>query len=157
MQIHILTIGNKMPAWVTEGYNEYARRMPRECQLNLIELPPAQRSKTTDLKKALSDEGQRLLKAVPKNADIIVLDVKGRQHSTETLSESLQDWLASGRDIALLIGGADGLSQDCINAATGKWSLSQLTFPHPLVRVVLAEQLYRAWSLLNNHPYHRAG
>jgi 23S rRNA (pseudouridine1915-N3)-methyltransferase len=156
MQIHILSIGNKMPGWVSDGYAEYARRMPRECQLNLLELPPAQRSKTTDLKKALIDEGQRLLKAVPKNADVVVLDVKGKQHSTESLADELKEWLNSGRDIALLIGGADGLSAECIAAAKSKWSLSKLTFPHPLVRVILSEQLYRAWSLLNNHPYHRA-
>ncbi len=156
MQIHLLTIGNKMPGWISDGFNEYARRMPRECQIKLVELPPAQRSKTTDLKKALIDEGQRLLKAVPKNAEIVVLEVTGRQHSTQSLSEELDQWLSSGSDIALLIGGADGLSDECLKAAKSKWSLSKLTFPHPLVRIILAEQLYRAWSLLNNHPYHRA-
>ena len=156
MQIQIITIGNKMPDWVNQGFNEFAKRMPRECQLKLVELPPAQRSKTTNLDKALEDEGKRLLKAVGKNSDIVVLDVKGKQHSTESLSAELDNWLASGNDIALLIGGADGLSQECLIAAKSKWSLSKLTFPHPLVRVILAEQLYRAWSLLNNHPYHRA-
>lgn len=145
-----------MPTWVTEGFNEYARRMPPECQLVLVELPPAQRSKTTDLKKAIHDEGQRMLKAIPKNAGIIALDVTGKMHSTETLSTGMQEWLSCGHDIALLIGGADGLSKECLDAATSKWSLSKLTFPHPLVRVIVAEQLYRAWSLLQNHPYHRA-
>ena len=156
MNIHIISIGTKMPAWVSAGMNEYIKRMPRECQVKLSELPAAQRSKNTDLKKALQDEGERLLKAVPKNCDIIALDVRGKEHSTESLSAEMNNWLAEGRDIALLIGGADGLSQDCLSSSKSKWSLSKLTYPHPLVRVILAEQLYRAWSLLNNHPYHRA-
>ena len=156
MRIHIISIGNKMPRWVNEGFSEYAKRMPAECQINLIELPPAQRSKTTDLKRAIQDEGQRMLKAVPKNTVIIALDVVGKTHSTESLSSELENWLSSGEDVALLIGGADGLSEDCLSASRSKWSLSKLTFPHPLVRVILAEQLYRAWSLMRNHPYHRA-
>lgn len=156
MRIHIISIGNKMPDWVNAGYHEYARRMTAECQLNLIELPPAQRSKTTDLKRAIEDEGRRLLKAVPKNALIIAMDVNGRKHSTESLANELENWLADATDIALLIGGADGLSSECLNSAKSKWSLSSLTFPHPLVRIILAEQLYRAWSISKNHPYHRA-
>jgi len=145
-----------MPAWVTGGMNEYIKRMPRECQVKLVELAAAQRSKTTDLKRAIQDEGERLLKAVPKNCDIIALDVKGKEYSTASLSTQMSNWLTEGRDIALLIGGADGLSPECLSSAKSKWSLSKLTYPHPLVRVILAEQLYRAWSLLNNHPYHRA-
>jgi 23S rRNA (pseudouridine1915-N3)-methyltransferase len=156
MRIHIISIGNKMPDWVIQGFNEYARRMPAECQLNLIELQPAQRTKTTDLKKAIQDEGQRMLKAVPRHADIVALDVNGKAHSTEALSAELDSWMACGNDIALLIGGADGLSGECLSSAKSKWSLSNLTFPHPLVRVIVAEQLYRALSLLRNHPYHRA-
>ena len=156
MNIHLLTIGNKMPAWVSEGYDEYARRMPPECRLQLLELAPAQRSKSTDLKRAIEDEGKRMRKAIPKNSLVVALDVKGKQHSTESLAGSLGQWLSSGQDIALLVGGADGLAKDCICLAQSKWSLSNLTFPHPLVRVIVAEQLYRAWSFLNNHPYHRA-
>jgi 23S rRNA (pseudouridine1915-N3)-methyltransferase len=156
MRIHIISIGNKMPGWVSQGFAEYAKRMPAECQLKLVELAPAQRSKSTDLKRAIKEEGERLLKAVPKNTNILVLDVKGKAHSTESLASEMENWLATGKDIALLIGGADGLSQECLAAANSKWSLSQLTFPHPLVRVILAEQLYRAWSLMRNHPYHRA-
>lgn len=156
MRIHIISIGNKMPNWVTDGFNEYAKRMPAECQVNLIELPPAQRSKNTDLKRAIQEEGQRMLKVIPKNAVIVALDVKGKPHSTESLATAMDSWLSSGSDIALLVGGADGLSSACLSLASSKWSLSNLTFPHPLVRVILAEQLYRAWSLLRNHPYHRA-
>jgi len=145
-----------LPGWINQGYAEYAKRMPTECQLNLIELPAAQRSKSTDLKRAIQDEGQRILKAIPKNTDVVALDVTGHAHSTDSLAKELQQWLASGSDIALLVGGADGLSSDCLANAKSKWSLSKLTFPHPLVRVILSEQLYRAWSLMRNHPYHRA-
>lgn len=156
MKIHLLSVGNKMPAWVNDGYSEYAKRMPRECQLQLIELPPAIRSKNQPVQRAIEDEGQRILKAIPKNSYVVALDVKGKQHSTESLSTTLDNWLNIGSDITLIIGGADGLSDECLKKSDSKWSLSNLTFPHPLVRVVLAEQLYRAWSLLNNHPYHRA-
>jgi 23S rRNA (pseudouridine1915-N3)-methyltransferase len=156
MQIHIISIGTKMPAWVNDGVNEYLKRMPRECRVGLIELAAAQRSKTTDLKRAVQDESDRLLKAVPRNCIVIALDVNGRQHNTESLSMEMGKWLSDGRDIALLIGGADGLSPECLSSTESKWSLSKLTYPHPLVRIILAEQLYRAWSLLNNHPYHRA-
>ena len=156
MQIYLISVGNKMPDWVSDGYREYARRMPRECQLQLIELPPAQRSKTTNLERAIEEEGQRIIKAIPNNCDIIALDVNGKNHSTESLAKLMETWLHSGRDIALLIGGADGLSNSCLSQANSKWSLSKLTFPHPLVRVIVAEQIYRAWSLMNNHPYHRA-
>jgi len=156
MHIHLICIGNKMPSWINDGFQEYAKRMPSECQISLIELPAAQRTKNTDLKRAIADEGKRMLKAIPKNATVVALDVVGRQHSTETLSEELSQWLSSGQDIALLIGGADGLSADCLSKANSKWSLSKLTFPHPLVRVILSEQIYRAWSLLKKHPYHRA-
>ena len=156
MKIHLLSVGNKMPAWVNDGYSEYAKRMPRECQLQLIELPPAIRSKNQPVQRAIEDEGQRILKAIPKNSYVVALDVKGKQHSTESLSTTLDNWLNIGSDITLIIGGADGLSNECLQKSNSKWSLSNLTFPHPLVRVVLAEQLYRAWSLLNNHPYHRA-
>jgi 23S rRNA (pseudouridine1915-N3)-methyltransferase len=156
VQIYLITVGNKMPDWVTAGYQEYARRMPRECQLQLIELPPSQRSKSTNLERAIEEEGQRMLKAIPGNCDIIALDVKGKSHSTESLASAMETWMHSGRDIALLVGGADGLSKDCLKKSSSKWSLSNLTFPHPLVRVIVAEQLYRAWSFMNNHPYHRA-
>lgn len=155
MQIHLLSIGHKMPAWVQQGCNEYLKRMPRECRVRLHELPAVQRGKSTDLARAMADEGQRLLKAVPGNSRIIALHVEGRQHSTDSLARQLENWLGDGRDVALLIGGADGLSADCLSAAESEWSLSTLTFPHPLVRVIVSEQLYRAWSLLNHHPYHR--
>ncbi len=156
MVIHLLSVGNKMPRWVTDGFQEYAKRMPAECKLNLLEVAPGHRGKSADIARTLREEGERMLKAIPKGCHVIALDVRGHQWSTERLSQNLGEWLQDGRDIALLVGGPEGLAQSCLERATGRWSLSPLTLPHPLVRVIVAEQLYRAWSLLNNHPYHRA-
>ncbi len=146
-----------MPGWVVDGYREYARRIPAECALHLIEITPGHRGKKADLSRAVRDEGERMLKSIPKGCRVLALDVSGSAWSTEGLSERLAQWLADGRDLALLVGGPEGLASDCLQRADGRWSLSPLTLPHPLVRVVVAEQLYRAWSLLRNHPYHRAG
>lgn len=145
-----------MPRWVEEGYAEYAKRMPPACRLELVEIAPGKRGKGMDARRAVADEGDRMLKALPKDVRVIALDVKGRPWSTEQLSANLGTWLGEGRDLALLVGGPEGLAQPCLDRADGRWSLSPLTFPHPLVRVVLSEQLYRAWSLLKGHPYHRA-
>ena len=157
MNIHLISIGNRMPRWVVEGYSEYARRLPAECSLQLVEIPPGRRSKGANIPRILEEEGERMLKAIPKHCGVIALDVQGTSWSTEQLSSNLTAWLASGRDQALLVGGPEGLAQACLERAEGRWSLSDLTLPHPLVRVVVAEQIYRAWSLLRNHPYHRAG
>jgi 23S rRNA (pseudouridine1915-N3)-methyltransferase len=146
-----------MPAWVDEGYNEYARRMPRECRLVLNEIPLARRSKSQVVERAIKEEGQRMLAALPDRQQVIALDVKGRSWSTEQLAKQLDGWRQDGRDVSLLVGGPDGLAAECLQRADQTWSLSALTLPHPLVRVVLAEQLYRAWSLNSGHPYHRAG
>ena len=156
MRIHLLAVGQKMPAWVEQGYKEYAQRMPVEARLELKEIAPGKRGKNADIKRIVQDEGQRIQQAIPKNSRIVVLDVKGKSWSTERLADRLGDWMQSGQDVSLLVGGPEGLSADCRALADEKWSLSPLTFPHPLVRVILAEQLYRAWSVLRNHPYHRA-
>ncbi|RDH81845.1 MAG: 23S rRNA (pseudouridine(1915)-N(3))-methyltransferase RlmH [endosymbiont of Seepiophila jonesi] len=156
MKIHLISVGNRMPRWVTEGYEEYARRMPAECGLNLVEINPGHRGKNADIQRTLRDEGERMLKAIPKGCQVIALDVQGSSWSTEKLSQKLGAWMGDGRDLALLVGGPEGLARDCLARAEGRWSLSTLTMPHPLVRVVVAEQIYRAWSLLRNHPYHRA-
>ena len=156
MNIHLLAVGNRMPSWVNEGYSEYAKRLPAECSLRLHEIVPARRGKNSDIERSIRDEGQRLLAAIPKGASVIALDVRGKAWSTEQLAEQLAGWLQGGTDIALLVGGPDGLSEECRASARSRWSLSPLTLPHPLVRVILSEQIYRAWSLLNNHPYHRA-
>ncbi|MFP4246522.1 MAG: 23S rRNA (pseudouridine(1915)-N(3))-methyltransferase RlmH [Halochromatium sp.] len=171
MRIHLLSVGRRMPAWVETGFDEYAKRLPSSCALSLIEVEPAARGKGLGRSRAkagqraqlspaararlLADEGERLLKAVPSNALAIALDVRGRAWSTEALAAELEGWLASGRDLALLVGGPDGLADACLARAERHWSLSPLTFPHPLVRVILAEQLYRAWTLIQGHPYHR--
>ncbi len=144
-----------MPEWVKTGYAEYAKRLPRECQLMLHEIPAGKRGKNADLARLTADEGKRLLEAVPKGARVVALDRTGREHNTVTLAESLRTQLGRGFDLALLIGGPEGLSAECLAAADEHWSLSHLTFAHPVVRVVLAEQLYRAWSIISNKPYHR--
>lgn len=157
MKIRLLAVGQKMPAWVTAGYNEYAARMPPECRLELIELPLAPRAKSQPLERAVQQEGERMLGALAGGEHLIALDVRGKAWSTEQLAAELAGWLQGGRDMALVIGGPDGLADAVLERAERRWSLSPLTLPHPLVRIVVAEQLYRATSILKNHPYHRAG
>lgn len=156
MNIHLIAIGEKMPRWVQEGYTQYARRLPAECALRLVEIPAGKRSKNADVARIMREESERLLAAIPPRATVVALEVGGRSWSTEQLARRLDGWMASGQDLALLVGGPDGLAEPARRAAAQLWSLSPLTLPHPLVRVVLAEQLYRAWSTLKNHPYHRA-
>ncbi len=155
MQIQLLAVGNRMPDWVQAGYEEYAKRLPRECELILKEIAPGKRSKNSDIPRIVKDEGERLLAAVTRDMHIVTLDIPGKSWSTEQLAESLKRWLESGQNIALMIGGPEGLADAVKERAHESWSLSKLTLPHPLVRVVVAEQLYRAWSILHNHPYHR--
>ena len=155
MQIQLLAVGNKMPAWVTEGYKEYERRFPNECSLRLQEITPQKRGKKADTKRLTDIEGEALLNAVPRGNRIVTLEVKGKAWTTQQLAQQLQAWQMDGRDVSLLIGGPEGLSDACLQAADQRWSLSALTLPHPLVRVIVAESLYRAWSLNTNHPYHR--
>ena len=155
MRIYLIAVGARMPAWVKAGFAEYAVRFPRECQLELLEIPAGKRGKQGILERLLREEGERILAAVPKGAGLIALDVGGRQWDTEQLAGELARWLQEGRDLALMIGGPDGLDSACRARAESAWSLSRLTLPHPLVRIIVAEQLYRAWSLLHQHPYHR--
>ncbi len=156
MRIHLLAVGTRMPSWVVEGYREYTKRLPRECSLQLVEIPPAKRHKSLSAEQARQQEGQAILAALPKDCSVVALDVRGKPWSTETLAAQLDDWLVSGRDVALLVGGPDGLSDACLERADQHWSLSALTYPHALVRIVLAEQLYRAWTINTGHPYHRS-
>ena len=155
MNIYLLAVGNKMPDWVTKGYQEYAKRLNSDCHLKLIEIAPGKRGKNADLARIKNAEGDKILQAIPKGCLVVALEVKGKSWSTQELSQQLDRWLHGGQDVALLIGGPEGLSEACIARADVKWSLSPLTLPHPLVRVLLSEQLYRAYSILNNHPYHR--
>ena len=144
-----------MPEWVSLGYEEFARRMPPECRLNLIEIPAAKRTKAADIKRLLVQEGERMLEALPKNVLVVALDVSGRRWDTEEVAQQLDAWMHEGRDIALLLGGPEGLAPACRQQAERSWSLSPLTFPHPLVRIIVAEQLYRATTILKHHPYHK--
>ncbi len=155
MKIHLLAVGNRMPAWVTDGYEEYAKRMPRECSLQLTEIAPGKRGKNADVARILREEGEKMLAAIPKGARVVSLEVEGRQWDTPQLAKQMENWLSAGQDIALLVGGPEGLDAACRARADERWSLSKLTLPHPLVRVLLAEQVYRAWTLLKGHPYHR--
>jgi 23S rRNA (pseudouridine1915-N3)-methyltransferase len=155
LKIQLIAVGTKMPSWIEKGYQEYAKRLPASCALVLTEIPSQFRGKNVDVARLLRDEGQRMLQAVPKGARVVALDPRGKSHTTESLAVQLESWMNGGSDIALLVGGPEGLAPECLAAAQQKWSLSKLTFPHPLVRIVVAESLYRAWSVMTNHPYHR--
>jgi len=144
-----------MPKWVQDGYQEYAKRLPKSCSIKLVELPMAQRGKTGSVDKYKTDEAKKIRAAIPKGARLIVLDEHGQQVTTVTLANQLEDWLAGGQDVALIVGGPDGLDPALIDQAQWKWGLSKLTLPHPMVRVMVAEQIYRAWSVIHHHPYHR--
>lgn len=156
MRIRILAVGQKMPAWVNEGVAEYSKRLPPEIKLEFVEIPLGARQQGKSGVKAMQQEAAAIQAKLKKGQErIIALDVQGKIWSSETLSTKLADWQMQGGDLALLIGGPDGLSPEVLNLAEERWSLSKLTLPHPLVRVILAEQIYRAWTLLVGHPYHR--
>jgi 23S rRNA (pseudouridine1915-N3)-methyltransferase len=144
-----------MPGWVNEGVKTYQKRLPRHLQLEFREFPPAQRSAGVTAERAMVREGEQLLKALPDGAHLIALDERGQQWSSTDLAGQLEGWLAACPQVVFLIGGADGLAPACKQRAQSLWSLSALTLPHALVRVVLAEQIYRAWTLVQGHPYHR--
>lgn len=156
MRLLVASVGQKMPRWANEGWKEYARRMPRELPLELREIPLAPRGRNPDIARVVDRESKALLGAVPGGYRIIALDGSGQTWSTEKLAQNLTEWMGEGRHCAFLIGGPDGLSEALRTAADACFSLGRLTLPHPLVRVVLAEQLYRAYSINCNHPYHRA-
>lgn len=148
-------MGTRAATWINEGFAEYSKRMPHDFQFNLIEIPTQHRSKNANTNQILLDEGTQLFSKIPKNNKIIALDVEGLKINTNQLAQQLQYWHNESYDLSFLIGGPEGLSQPCLEKADMKLSLSPLTFPHPLVRLILAEQLYRAWTILTNHPYHR--
>lgn len=155
MQIYMISVGNRMPGWVQQGYEEYAKRLPRECELMLKEIAPGKRGKNCDIARIVKNEGDRIAMAIPQGAHVVMLDIAGKPWTTAELAQAKKRWLESGQNIALLIGGPEGLAESVKQLARESWSLSNHTFPHPVVRILVAEQLYRAWSLLNNHPYHR--
>jgi 23S rRNA (pseudouridine1915-N3)-methyltransferase len=155
LHIHLISVGRKMPGWVEAAYADYARRLPAHCGLALVEIAPEVRGRNADARRAQAKEGERMLRALPARARAIALDRRGPQRDTLELAAAMREWLASGEDVALLVGGADGLAPACLERADERWSLSRLTFAHPLVRVILAEQIYRAWTVVEGHPYHR--
>lgn len=155
MQLLVAAVGQRMPGWVNEAWHEYARRMPPGLSLSLREISLAKRGKNADTRRLAATESKALLEAMPSRARVIALDVQGLSWSTEKLAANLQDWMGDGRDVGFMIGGPDGINAEILQKADSRWSLGPLTLPHPLVRVVLAEQLYRAWTITQNHPYHR--
>ena len=155
MRLTLYAVGNKMPSWVVDGFNEYCRRFPRDLSFHLVEIPPGKRGKNADINRILHTEGEKTLAAIPKGNRIVTLEVTGKALDTHQLAKNMEKWQLDGRDVSLLIGGPEGLAPECIAASEQKWSLSNLTLPHPLVRIIVAESLYRGWSLNNNHPYHR--
>ncbi|WP_218353011.1 23S rRNA (pseudouridine(1915)-N(3))-methyltransferase RlmH [Alteromonas lipotrueiana] len=155
MRIQIVAVGTKMPGWVETGTNEFLRRFPVDLPVSFTEIPAQKRGKNADIKRILQKEGQATLSVIPKDHRIVTLEVTGKPWDTPTLARQLDQWKMDGRDVSLLIGGPEGLAPECIALAEQRWSLSPLTLPHPLVRVIVTESLYRAWSVTQNHPYHR--
>ena len=156
MQLLVAAVGKRMPAWVQQGWDEYARRFPRGLSLTLRELPMARRGGNAAVDALRSAEGAALQGAVPAGFRRVVLDQGGRQWSTAELAGDLERWMREEHGVCFLVGGPDGWAPDCLASADDIWSLGRLTLPHPMVRVLLAEQLYRAWTITQNHPYHRA-
>ena len=155
MIIHLIAVGTRCTSWAETGFQDYQKRLPAECKLNLITIPLSKRNKNSQISKHIAEEEKKIVAAIPKRSRVIALDIKGKMWNTQQLAQSLQHWQLERQDVSLLIGGPDGLGDTCINQSEHIWSLSPLTLPHALVRIVVAEQLYRAWSLLSNHPYHR--
>ena len=155
MQLIVAAIGHRMPQWVQQAWSEYAKRLPRPYSLELREIPLLKRSRNADIESLRTRESDALISSVPKGFRIIALDEAGKQWSTMELAAQMENWMREERGVCFLIGGPDGLSQQCREQAHHSWSLGKLTLPHPMVRAILAEQLYRAWTITQNHPDHR--
>lgn len=155
MIIRLLAVGGKQPEWIQSGYQDYARRLPPECRLELVSIALGRRDRGGDPRAAIAEEGRKQSAALRPGARVVAMDERGRGWTTRELAARLQSWLDEGRGVDLLVGGPDGLHPDCRSSAEEVWSLSPLTLPHGMVRILVAEQLYRAWSLLRGHPYHR--
>ena len=156
LRLALITASNRQPELVDHGADDYAKRLRGRCTLEIKSVPLARRTATTPVERSIHDEGERMLALVPQGAHAVVLLETGKPWSTKDLAAKLEGWMQRGAPVSFLVGGPDGLSPDCVARANERWSLSNLTLPHGLVRVVVAEALYRAWSVLENHPYHRA-
>jgi 23S rRNA (pseudouridine1915-N3)-methyltransferase len=155
MKARLVAVGTGMPSWVQQGYAEYAKRLSHWLPLELVEVAPGVRGKARDRQRAVQDEGERVLASAGRGVRLVALDSGGTPHSSEELAQRLEAWRGMGQDLAFLIGGPEGHAAEVLAQSAERWSLGPLTLPHPLVRIVLAEQLYRAASILANHPYHR--
>jgi len=156
MKLRLVAVGTRMLDWVELAFADYTRRLPPEYGFSLHEIAVTPRGKNADIARLKRDEGEKLLKALPRDARLVTLDERGSQWTTEQLAARLSTWQQDGRDVTLAIGGPDGHAPEVLTRADESWGLSKLVLPHALVRVVVAEALYRAWSLNANHPYHRA-
>ena len=156
MELTVAAVGTRMPGWVQEAWSEYARRFPRGLDLQLKEIPMPRRGRNANVEALKKTESEALLAAVPRGSRLVALDEGGKQWSTVELAEKLERWMREENGVTFIIGGPDGLSPECRKQAAEVWSLGRLTLPHPLVRALLAEQLYRAWTITRNHPYHRS-
>ena len=155
MKIRLIAVGSKMPGWVEEGWHEYARRLPGEMPLELVEIPLTTRSKNADITRMIRQEGEAMLAKVQPGERIVTLEVQGRAWSTEQLARELERWRLEARNVNLMVGGPEGLAPEVSARSEQRWSLSPLTLPHPLVRILIGEQIYRAWTVLSGHPYHK--
>jgi 23S rRNA (pseudouridine1915-N3)-methyltransferase len=155
VRIKLIAVGSKMPRWVEDGWQEYARRLPSELPLELHEIPLNTRGKNADVARLIRQEGEAMLGRVQPGERIVTLEVHGKPWSTEQLAAELQRWRLDARNVNLMVGGPEGLAPEVCARSEQRWSLSPLTLPHPLVRILIGEQIYRAWTLLSGHPYHK--
>lgn len=155
MKLRMIAVGTKMPTWIQTGLSDYTKRFPKDLQFEVVEIPAGKRGKNADVTRILEKESELMLSAVNKGDHIVTLDIPGVLWDTPKLAQQIDGWKNLGNDVCFLIGGPEGLGPSCKAAAKQSWSLSPLTLPHPLVRVIVAESLYRAWSITANHPYHR--
>ena len=156
LRLSLITASNRQPEWVDDGADDYAKRLRGRCTLEIKSVPLARRTATAPVERAIHDEGERMLASVPPGAHVVALLEAGKPWSTKDLAAKLEAWMQRGAPVSFLVGGPDGLSPACVARANDRWSLSPLTLPHGLVRIIVCEALYRAWSLLEHHPYHRA-
>ena len=155
MRLQLVAVGTRQPSWVNDGVENFARRMPRECAVEVTEVPSGQRSKSDTATRAIAVEGAKILNKIADSAMVIALHEKGTPWSTRELATELNRWRLDYDHVAIIVGGPDGLAPECLKRADRHWSLSNLTLPHGLVRILVAEQLYRAWTVIHGHPYHR--